>query len=72
MKIIAYKVLGNNVIVVATEGAIKDWAAYIAAIIGYDTDEEEDINYAATHGTKLNPEIAIAIFPEFDIDKYRR
>ena len=55
---------GTRLRVVATEGAIDDWAAYAH-------DEKYPPEYIANNGQKLFAESAAAIFPLFDPKRYR-
>ena len=60
-KIIDYKALDTHVLVVAVEGEIHDWTAYIGAVNGQRHVEE--VESVAAHGTKLPKHLALAIFP---------
>ena len=55
---------GTRLRVVATEGAVDDWAAYAH-------HEQYPPEYIADHGQKLFAESAAAIFPLFDPKRYR-
>lgn len=55
--------LDNRVLLVATEGAVKDWACYIGAVKGYDHDMEFD--EVANHGTKVRRDVAEIYFPHW-------
>jgi len=58
-----YIALDKKVLVVAVEGAVKDWAAYIGAVPGDSHDKEyQDV---ARHGTKLSRGFAELLFPRF-------
>ncbi len=60
---IDWQALDSKVIVVAIEGAVKDWAAYIGAVPGDNHDKEWfDV---AKHGTKLPEKVARLLFPDF-------
>lgn len=61
--------LDMRVLVVAREGGIRDWAAYIGAVPGEDHDLEwEEV---ARHGSKLSEELARVLFPSFRRLRYR-
>jgi len=64
-----YIVLDSKVLVVAVEGSIGDWAAYIGAVPGYNFDEEWQ--RVAENGTKLPKSIAEILFPLFKDLKWR-
>lgn len=68
-EIIDYRVLDRQVIVVAVEGAIGDWAAYIGAVKGDNHDHEYE--QIAKTGNKVSEEIARAIFPAIKGLHYR-
>jgi hypothetical protein len=52
--------LDSKVLVVAAEGFVTDWAAYIGAVAGEDHDREWlDVLF---HGNKLPERVAKAIF----------
>lgn len=55
--------LDSKVLVVAVEGTVLDWAAYIGAVQGEDHDSEWQ--QVRDHGSKLTKEIAEFLFPEF-------
>jgi len=61
-----YTTLDRKVLVVAVEGKIKDWAAYIGAVEGKNHMKEMD--EVAKHGTKIPKEIARLLFPRFAND----
>lgn len=63
-KIIGVHALASKVLVVATEGQVHDWAAYIDAVPGICHDKEYKL--VASEGTKLPYKIARIIFPELD------
>jgi len=58
-----WKALDTRVIVVAVQGAIGDWSAYIGAVQG-DNHELEWIQ-VANEGSKLPRRLAEAVFPEW-------
>jgi len=58
-----YKALNRDVLVVAKEGRIKDWAAYIGAVPGKNHDEEW--KKVMEEGAKLDERIATILFPDF-------
>lgn len=64
MKIRGYRPLATNVLVVATEGDMEDWTAYIGAVprICHDTEKE----LVARNGDKIQYEIAKILFPHLD------
>ncbi|MBA7682677.1 hypothetical protein ES703_91029 [subsurface metagenome] len=66
-KRVSSKTLADNVMAVAVEGTVKDWACYIGAVTGL---QGEELVYAA--GYKQSEEIARAIFPAFHDLIYRR
>jgi len=55
--------LGHNVLAVAREGAVNDWAAYIDAVPGIDHVTE--VRHVLTNGDKLREDVARVLFPEF-------
>ena len=63
-KRIRYVTLDRKVIVVAVEGDIKDWAAYIGAVPG--NNHYAEYMEVARQGTKLPREVASILFPDFD------
>ena len=58
-----YMRLGRNVLAVAKEGAVNDWAAYIDAVPGIN--HEAEVEHVMTNGDKLPERVARALFPEF-------
>jgi hypothetical protein len=58
-----YSILDRQVLAVALEGAIGDWAAYIGSVQGDNFDEEWQ--KVAANGTKLRQEIAELMFPNW-------
>lgn len=80
MKTIIYKeALARKVLVIAklnyqdeapNEGILFDWACYIDAVNGIDHDEEK--YKVVSNGTKLAVELAHILFPQVDIEKYRK
>ena len=73
-KIIGYplniKVLAVAVVNISEdEKEIYDWAVYVKDVPGYN-HEAEKYN-VATRGSKTNKAVAQALFPDFDIEKYR-
>jgi hypothetical protein len=66
---VEWKALDYRVIVVAKEGGVRDWSAYIGAVPGDCHDKEwEDV---AAHGSKLPEKIARVLFPNFKGLMYR-
>ena len=59
-KILDYRALDTRVLVVAVEGEIHDWTAYIGAVNG--RSHVEEIESVAAHGTKLPKNLALAMF----------
>jgi hypothetical protein len=59
-----YEPLDMHVLAVAVEGRVKDWAAYIGAVEGYNHDLE--YKRVSERGTKLPYNIAKLLFPDFD------
>jgi len=55
--------LDTEVIAVAVEGSVKDWAAYIGAVKGNNHDEEWLGVYE--NGSKLPQKVAEALFLDF-------
>jgi len=72
-KMCRWLVLCRDVIVVASEGEIKDWACYIGAVEGIN--HEHEWQQVRDHGCKLPKSVAEALanifFPEFLKLKYR-
>lgn len=64
-----YRILDTHVVVVATEGWNKDWAAYIGAVLGKDYETESKV--VKEWGTKLRKKVAEAIFPHWKDLDYR-
>lgn len=64
-KMIRYEALDVQVLAVAVQGEIGDWAGYIGAVEGNNHDRE--FNKVAEHGTKLPYKIARLLFPDFDL-----
>ena len=64
MKKIRWRALDTEVIVVAKEGHVGDWAAYIGAVRGRSHDLEW--KSVAEHGSKLHESVARILFPSFD------
>jgi len=63
------KVLAVAVINYTEDNQLFDWAVYIDAVPGMD-HENEYVSVAAV-GAKQSKYIAIALFPRYDINKYR-
>ena len=61
--------LDSKVIVVAVEGEVKDWAAYIGAVNG--NNHFEEYPYVMNRGTKLPQRVAEILFPEFKCLRWR-
>lgn len=68
-KKLRWKPLAKDVIVVAVEGAVGDWAAYIGAVKG-DNHEYEWMK-VRDHGAKLRKEVAEVLFPDFKHLRWR-
>jgi len=64
-----YKALDKQVLVVAVEGGIGDWACYIGAVAG--KNHEREFMEVAKHGTKLPRQIAELLFPEWERYRWR-
>lgn len=62
--------LGHNILAVAVEGAVADWAAYIDAVPGVNHTLE--VEHVKTNGDKLPEDVARAIFPAFRDLSWRR
>ncbi|KKL86776.1 hypothetical protein LCGC14_1941320 [marine sediment metagenome] len=60
---------GKGVCIVAKEGGIEDWAAYIGADDGMR--EAECVEWTCRRGCKLSREQAHRWFPELPIGAYR-
>lgn len=60
---------GKGICIVAVEGGIVDWAAYIGADDGQRT--EECVEWTVRHGCKLSRTQAHRWFPELPIERYR-
>lgn len=58
-----WKALDINVVVVAIQGGVKDWSAYIGAVPG--DNHEKEWRSVADHGTKLPKEFAFLLFPNW-------
>ena len=56
--------LANGVVVVAVEGAVKDWSAYIGKTEGNNHYKESF--EVAKYGAKLPYKVAKVLFPEMD------
>jgi hypothetical protein len=63
-KIVDWFALDRRVLVVAVEGEVKDWSAYIGAVEGQNHSVE--IWEVARHGTKLPYKVAKVLFPMVD------
>ena len=63
-KIITWYALDHNVLCVAVEGSVKDWAAYVGAVEG--NDHESEALGVAMNGSKLSYQIAKLLFPSVD------
>jgi len=68
-KRVRYYALDKRVIVVAIEGEIKDWAAYIGTVKG--NRHSEEWYEVRRHGTKLPKAVAEILFPDFKKLKWR-
>lgn len=68
-KMVMWRVLGHRVIVVAKEGQVNDWAAYIDAVPGQNHNNEWQ--QVRDHGDKISERVARVLFPEFDKLRYR-
>ncbi len=64
---------GMGVIIVAVEGSVNDWAAYIGGV-AYTDPEDNAIEWVGRHGCKLSEDEAKAFFPRIAASdlKYRR
>ena len=51
------------------DGELFDWSVYVDGVPGHDHDNE--FMKVARLGAKLSSEMAVMLFPEFDITKYR-
>jgi len=61
--------LDRKVLVVAVEGSVKDWSAYIGAVKG--NNHSLEAGEVARSGTKISKEIAELLFPTFRDLKWR-
>jgi len=61
--------LDSKVIVVAVEGEVEDWAAYIGAVSG--NNHAGEWREVARNGTKIDRRIAEILFPDFKHFKWR-
>lgn len=68
-KKIRYIALDLKVLVVATEGEVDDWAAYIGAVAGNNHDHEWQ--QVKERGTKIPKAVAEVLFPDFKHLKWR-
>lgn len=59
-----YIALDMRVLVVAIEGKVKDWSAYIGAVKG--DDHEMEAEQVAWRGSKIPYWMAKRLFPDFD------
>ena len=61
--------LDSKVLVVAVQGEMKDWAAYIGAVPG----EKHDLEWqqVARRGTKLPKAVALLLFPTWKKLRWR-
>jgi len=59
------------VAIVAIEGAIADWAAYIGSTDAVDTSEEDTVRWVCRRGSKLSREQSHRWFPQLPIEAYR-
>jgi len=66
---VEWKALSCQVIAVAVEGEVGDWAAYIGAVDG--RDHEKEWPEVAKYGAKLDRRIAEILFPQFKKLKWR-
>ena len=64
-----WRALDKNVLVVAKEGAIGDWAAYIGAVPG--NNHHDEYERVAALGSKLPESIANELFPSYKSWDYR-
>jgi hypothetical protein len=60
---------GIGISIVAVEGGVADWAAYIGADDGKRT--EECVKWTVRHGSKLSRDQAHRWFPDLPIEAYR-
>jgi len=66
---VEWKALDRRVLVVAVEGQVADWAAYIGAVPGQD--HEKEWREVKDYGSKLPKEVAEVLFPNFRDLTYR-
>jgi len=62
--------LSSNVMVVAVEGAVNDWTAYIGAC-PEGSSEENCLIYVAARGHKLKQDLAEFLFPSWKHMEWR-
>lgn len=64
------RVLAVAFIQIDDENEIYDWSCYIVCVEGINHSEEKFP--VAKSGQKQNPKLAQILFPNLDIEKYRR
>jgi len=72
-RVLAYtywNIAGAGIVILAREGRVDDWGAYIGALCGHAT-EEEAIAHVAAYGAKLSKEQALRWFPKLPAEAYR-
>lgn len=62
---------GCGVVILAREGRVADWGAYIGALPLSRHTEEQAIRHVAANGIKLSKEQAIRWFPHLPSEAYR-
>lgn len=53
------------IVIVATEGAVDDWAAYQFGPVGPDTSAAKLIDHAARSGDKIDSALAARLFEDW-------
>ncbi|KKL48057.1 hypothetical protein LCGC14_2329320 [marine sediment metagenome] len=62
---------GVAMCIVAKEGGVADWAAYIGATNAANNSEEDTVQWVCRHGAKLSRKQANRWFPDLPIEAYR-
>lgn len=64
--------LHQQVIAVAVRGGGEDWAVYIAPVLGICSEDEWERVYEIDGMKVKDADLTHALFPRWDIEKYRR
>ena len=62
---------GVAMVIVAKEGTVADWAAYIGATNAANNSEEDTVRWVCRKGAKLSRDQAHRWFPDLPIEAYR-